>query len=111
MFFQESNKVWLEKDMWMINLVKFESFSVDFIQIEIDAIEKDVIHTECDEWIYVLSGTLIFFIDGREILLHQGDHIAIPINTVHGSINQSKEIVKLLSVCSPPFEEKFMQKV
>lgn len=111
MMFQEINKIWLEKDMWMVNLVKFDSFSVDFIQIDIDAVEKDVFHTECDEWIYVLSGTLIFLINGKEILLKQGDHISIPINTVHGSINQSKEIVNLLSVCSPPFEQSFMQKV
>lgn len=105
------NIVWLEKDMFMKNLVVFDGFSVDYIEILPGAIEESVVHTQCDEWIYVLEGQLLFNLNDSVFLLKTGEFVNIPRNTIHGSVNESKDNVKLLSVCNPPFELDFMTKV
>lgn len=107
----DNKKIWLEKDMYMINIAAMPGFSVDFLEIFPSAIEENVYHDDCDEWIYVIEGTLVFFKDGQEIELKQGEYISIPKNTVHGSINKTDSSVKILAVCNPPFQLDFMKKV
>lgn len=107
----DDKKIWLEEDMFMINIAQFDGFSVDYLEIFPNAIEENVIHNSCDEWIYVLEGSLLFFRGEDKIELNKGDYVEVPINTVHGSINKSNETVKILSVCSPPFQLDFIKKV
>lgn len=102
--------IWLEDDMFMKNISKFDGFSVDYLEILPGAIESNVIHRQCDEFIYILQGELMFNLNGNSFLLKSGEHVNIPQNTIHGSINQTNDNVKVLSVCSPPFELSFMTK-
>ena len=103
--------IWLERDMYMKNLVKFDGFSVDYIEIMPGAVEENVVHTQCDEWIYVLRGELLFMIDGEKVLMREGDYVNVPKNSIHGSVNETDQNVSILSVCNPPFELEFMAKI
>lgn len=106
-----NDMIWLEKDMGMINLALFGDVSIDYLEILPGAIESNVVHYGFDEWIYVLEGELLFVHGKNTIAMRKGAHIYVPRNTVHGSDNQSGEIVKLLSVCNPPFLLSDMNKL
>lgn len=109
--FKDDDKIWLEKDMWMINLINFENFSVDYLEIDDNAIEENVVHSQIDEWLYIISGEIMIFVGDEKILLKSGEYVAVPKNTVHGSINNSGNKVKMLAVCSPPFKIEYMERV
>ena len=86
-------------------------FSVDYIVILPGAIENNIVHFECDEWLYVLSGELQVFINERKKRVKEGDSVQIPRGTIHGSKNESAQKVNILSVCSPPFKLEYMNKI
>lgn len=110
---EENNNeiIWLEKDMFMKNIGLFGEVSVDYLEILENAIEENVIHYTFDEYLYILEGELLVFKGNEKKLLKENEYIIIPKNTIHGSINKSGKLVKMLSICNPPFTLEDMNKV
>lgn len=59
-------------------------------------------HDEAEEVIYVLSGEGEIFMDGNPEPLRPGQFVYIPPKTEHSIKNDSKEVMKVLYMFSPP---------
>ncbi|MBS4534069.1 cupin domain-containing protein [Clostridium sp. D2Q-14] len=69
-----------------------------------DLDELEMYHHYGEEFIYVLEGVLIVYLDGGEYCLNPGDSIQIHSNLPHNWINKTNRIVKILTVNTPnPF--------
>jgi quercetin dioxygenase-like cupin family protein len=44
-------------------------------------------HPNCDEVLYVVEGSIIHRLDGREIAMEKGDSLFIPQDAVHNAFN------------------------
>jgi mannose-6-phosphate isomerase-like protein (cupin superfamily) len=64
------------------------------------------IHTDADEWLYIIEGTLDVVCDGERNTLKNGDMVAIPRGVRHTFRNFSDSPVRILGILSPAgFEE------
>lgn len=64
------------------------------------ALEEPYSH-EGEEFAYMLSGTLLYRIDGREYRLHPGDSIHFKSTVPHAIYNDSDGEVEAIWVCTP----------
>lgn len=78
-------------------------FSVDLVEVDAGATETMIVHHECDEAWYVLSGELIALVGGETSTARPGDWVTVPRGTPHGSRNPGTEMVRLLVVNAPPW--------
>ncbi|EFV12081.1 cupin domain-containing protein [Segniliparus rugosus] len=58
-------------------------------------------HNECDEHLYVVSGTGLFHIDGQDLEARPGLFLRFPRKTVHGFLAVSEDPLVVLSVDVP----------
>lgn len=65
-----------------------------------EANEKSVSHPG-EEFYYVLEGTLIFDVDGKEYVVKAGDSIHFPSHIPHSVVNPLDQEAKVLSVVTP----------
>lgn len=107
----DNNFIKLDDGMVMKNIENNPLFSVDYLEIEPGAIEENIYHEHLTEWIYLTEGELEFFLDGEVFTLKKGEYVHINKNAVHGSVNKTKKLVKMISVCSPPFQILDMKKL
>ena len=59
------------------------------------------IHTDQDEFIYVLEGKFDLILDGKEATATAGDLIRLPMRVMHGLFNKSDQPIKCLFWVSP----------
>src|SRR5215469_10332387 len=59
------------------------------------------IHTNQDEFIYVLEGRFDLILDGKESTASAGDFIRLPMKIMHGLFNKSDQPIKCLFWVSP----------
>ena len=59
------------------------------------------IHTDQDEFIYVLEGRFDLILDGKEATATAGDFIRLPMKIMHGLFNKSDQPIKCLFWVSP----------
>ena len=59
------------------------------------------IHTNQDEFIYVLEGKFDLILDGKESTAAAGDFIRLPMKIMHGLFNKSDQPIKCLFWVSP----------
>ena len=59
------------------------------------------IHTNQDEFIYVLEGRFDLILDGKESTATAGDFIRLPMKIMHGLFNKSDQPIKCLFWVSP----------
>jgi uncharacterized RmlC-like cupin family protein len=59
------------------------------------------IHTNQDEFIYVLEGKFDLILDGKEQTATAGDFIRLPMKIMHGLFNKSDQPIKCLFWVSP----------
>ena len=55
-------------------------------------------HPNCDEVLYVLSGSIIHRLNGEEIPMSAGDSLFIPQDVVHNAFNMSDDKEAVLSI-------------
>lgn len=106
----EKEFIQLDDGMRMKNIENNSLFSVDYLEIEPGSIEENVYHDRLVEWLYILEGELEFYLDKKIFSIKKGESVFIDKYSVHGSVNKTSGIVKMLSVCSPPFEISDMKK-
>jgi len=59
------------------------------------------IHTNQDEFIYVLEGKFDLVLDGKQSGASAGDFIRLPMNIMHGLFNKTDQPIKCLFWVSP----------
>ncbi len=61
--------------------------------VQINAGQRNPLHKHpnCEEILYVLSGSFENVMDGKTVVMHAGDIVRIPRNTPHQGINNTKE--------------------
>ena len=68
-------------------------------------------HAKYAELFLVLKGQMEFVVDGRKVLLNEGESIDLPPGSVHTFSNPTGETIRWLNVHSPkgfyPFFERF----
>jgi len=79
----------------------FSSKPLDTIQIQIVKIYPRMIvkkhyHSEQYEFMYVLSGSVRFEVNGREDVVHSGDFMIVEPNEVHSVNNYTNVSAKIL---------------
>jgi mannose-6-phosphate isomerase-like protein (cupin superfamily) len=102
-----TEKIQLSEQMWMRELCRLEAVSVDFIEIAPGAHKEAVVHWECDEVLFILEGELELLVGESRRNVRAGDCIPIPRNTVHGSVNHTSAVVRMLAINSPPYQFQF----
>jgi mannose-6-phosphate isomerase-like protein (cupin superfamily) len=100
-------KTLVKQTMEMTTLCQLENLSVDLILIRPDAKKEPVLHRECDEFLYILEGSLDILINGKIQRYDAGCYCQLPKGTVHGSINRSGKDVKMLAICSPAYKREY----
>lgn len=93
----------LSSHMWMQNLVDLGTLSLDYLEIQPGSVRTPVVHDNCDELSYILSGELEFHLGEERRLLRAGDAIAVPRGVAHGSVNHGPHVVRMLAANSPAF--------
>lgn len=58
-------------------------------------------HTTQNEYLYILDGTLDFWLDGTEMQASAGDTVRLPMNGEHGIFNKSDRTVTCLFWVAP----------
>ena len=78
---------------WMMNAELDPGAAQTFGIVQIDAGKRNPLHKHpnCEELLYVLSGSFENVIGDKTVVLHAGDIIRIPANVPHQGINNSKE--------------------
>jgi mannose-6-phosphate isomerase-like protein (cupin superfamily) len=94
----------LTPTMAMRTLARLAALSMDLLDIQPGGIRTPVVHDHCDEIIYVRDGTLEITVGGQVQELTEGQAIAIPRGTPHGSVNRTDQVVRLIAANSPAFE-------
>ncbi|AQG81917.1 cupin domain-containing protein [Spirosoma montaniterrae] len=69
------------------------------------------LHTDVDEWFYVVSGTFKFQADNDTLRLNPGDSLFVPRNMAHAFVKTSEGTARLLVMHQPAgtMEEFFQQ--
>lgn len=78
---------------WMMNTELDPAASQTFGIVQIDAGKRNQLHKHpnCEELLYVLSGSFESVVGGRRVVMHAGDMIRIPANVPHQGINNTNE--------------------
>ncbi len=76
---------------WMMSSELDPATSQTFGVVQIDAGKRNQLHKHpnCEELLYVLSGSFESVVGGRRVVLHAGDIIRIPANVPHQGINNT----------------------
>ncbi len=76
---------------WMMNSGLDPATSQTFGIVQIDAGKRNQLHKHpnCEELLYVLSGSFESVVGGNRVVLHAGDIIRIPANVPHQGINDT----------------------
>ena len=78
---------------WMMNSELDPGSAQTFGIVQIDAGKRNPLHKHpnCEELLYVLSGSFENVIGDKTVVMHAGDIIRIPANIPHQGINNTKE--------------------
>ncbi len=78
---------------WMMNSELDPGAAQTFGIVQIDAGKRNPLHKHpnCEELLYVLSGSFENVMDGKTVVMHAGDIVRIPASTPHQGINNTKE--------------------
>ena len=78
---------------WIMNSELDPGTAQTFGIVQINAGQRNPLHKHpnCEELLYVLSGSFENVIGDKTVVLHAGDIIRIPANAPHQGINNSKE--------------------
>ncbi|MDI6104309.1 cupin domain-containing protein [Actinoplanes sp. NEAU-A12] len=93
----------LSTHMWMRTLVDLGTLSLDYLEIQPGSIRTPVVHDNCDELSYILSGELEFHLGDQKRVMRAGEAIGVPRGVPHGSVNHGPEVVRMLAANSPAF--------
>ena len=77
---------------WMMNSELDPASSQTFGIVQIDAGKRNSLHKHpnCEELLYVLSGSFESVVGSRRVVLHAGDIVRIPANVPHQGINNTR---------------------
>jgi len=67
-------------------------------------------HAKYAELFMVLKGKMEFMVDGKKVLLHEGESIDLPAGTVHTFSNPTDEPVRWLNIHSPKGFSSFFER-
>lgn len=78
---------------WMMNSELDPGAEQTFGIVQIDAGKRNPLHKHpnCEELLYVLSGSFENVMGGKTVVMHAGDIVRIPANVPHQGINNTKE--------------------
>jgi quercetin dioxygenase-like cupin family protein len=78
---------------WMMNSELDRGAEQTFGIVQINAGQRNPLHKHpnCEELLYVLSGSFENVMNGKTVVMHAGDIVRIPANTPHQGINNTKE--------------------
>jgi quercetin dioxygenase-like cupin family protein len=78
---------------WMMNAELDPGAAQTFGIVQIDAGKRNPLHKHpnCEELLYVLSGSFENVVGDKTVVMHAGDMIRIPANVPHQGINNTKE--------------------
>jgi quercetin dioxygenase-like cupin family protein len=78
---------------WMMNSELDPGAQQTFGIVQINAGQRNPLHKHpnCEELLYVLSGSFENVMGGKTVVMHAGDIVRIPANTPHQGINNTKE--------------------
>lgn len=78
---------------WMMSSELDPGAAQTFGIVQIDAGQRNPLHKHpnCEELLYVLSGSFENVMNGKTVVMHAGDIVRIPANTPHQGINNTKE--------------------
>jgi len=69
------------------------------------------IHHDADEYFYVVSGTVRFHIDGREVTVDGGNAVFVPRGSQHSYRVESEDGADMLTMVVPGGFERFFQEM
>ena len=78
---------------WMMNSELDPGAAQTFGIVQIDAGKRNPLHKHpnCEELLYVLSGSFESVVGDKRVVMHAGEIIRIPANVPHQGINNTKE--------------------
>ena len=78
---------------WMMNNKIDPGSAQTFGIVQIDAGKRNQLHKHpnCEELLYVLSGSFESVVGDKKVVMHAGDIIRIPANVPHQGINNTNE--------------------
>lgn len=85
----------------LLSREKLPSVGCDRVKISQGSSLKPHIHEASESFIYILDGTAVVTLDGKDYPVKVGDTIYIPSGVSHGFSTPTEDVV-LLSVQSPP---------
>ena len=59
------------------------------------------LHTDCDEWFFVMEGEFKFVVDGERLHLKAGDSLTVLQDTPHAFVKTSEGVARLLVMHQP----------
>jgi quercetin dioxygenase-like cupin family protein len=87
--------------VYLTQLAATDSMSVQHFHIEPGATVPEHSHPhEQSGWVY--EGSLVFLVDGEEVLVSDGDSYGIPGGEPHAAENRADVAVKGVDIFSPP---------
>ena len=93
----------LTDTMPMVTLGDVGTLSMDYVVIEPGSVRTPVYHEHLDEIVFLVSGELEFFLDGKMFMLRAGQAVRIPRGMKHGSRNSCGQHVVMIAADSPAF--------
>jgi len=83
---------------WMMNSELDPAASQTFGIMQINAGQRNPLHKHpnCEELLYVLSGSFENVVGDKRIEMHAGDIVRIPANTPHQGINNTSEPMRVV---------------
>jgi quercetin dioxygenase-like cupin family protein len=85
----------------LLSRERLPSVGFDHLRIAKGSALPPHIHAASESFLYILQGTAIVALDGKEYVVKPGDTIYIPSGASHGFRTPDEDVV-LLSVQSPP---------
>jgi quercetin dioxygenase-like cupin family protein len=78
---------------WMMNSELDPAASQTFGIVQINAGQRNPLHKHpnCEELLYVLSGSFESVVGNKTVVMHAGDIIRIPANVPHQGINNTNQ--------------------
>ena len=83
---------WLMED----SMVPESGMSVAFMILQGEKTAPRHRHPNCNEFIYVIEGCVEITMDGKAVILNQGDSVMNPAGTIHSLRNPEEEDVKMM---------------
>ncbi len=78
-----------------------DSMELIFGEMHPGAVADEHVHNQCDQGVYVISGSAKFIVGGEEALVGAGSAIFIPRNISHKAETVGKETLKMLVFYTP----------